>query len=256
VLLNAVVSNLEDRLIHLNPTPGYLHSQLPEKPTPASEPLHGLGDLIVLLNPAAEAALYHRLHLLSRALAFPPSQTPIMLTISAENDRPRHTLFKVGRVLGEFFTGKPPKSDPVERATERQALGVFADHITHRLEPTDPNMELVATQIQHPPEPGCPSDRPCRCEFLEWRGDPAVTVPNSITSSTAANLRGFDFSGQVTFNNVRLTPNASVLPYQPLLVAEADSSVVDGHSGIFTEPLLQFLVPYIAFVETKHAQLR
>src|SRR5688500_17829928 len=65
VLLKAVVSTLEERLIHMNPNPGYLRTRLPEQTTPTSEPLYGLGDLIVLLNPAAEAALYHRLHLLS-----------------------------------------------------------------------------------------------------------------------------------------------------------------------------------------------
>lgn len=257
VLLKAVVGTLEERLIHMNPRPGYLGTPLASQPTATSEPLYGLGDLIVLLNPAAEAALYHRLHLLSRSLAFPPTQAPIMLTISAENDRPRHSLFTFGRVLGEFFTGKPRKRDPVERAAEREALGAFSAHLTHRLEPTDDDMSLVAKQIHHAPEPGCPSDAPCRCEFLEWERAPTVTAPNSITNDTAGHLAAFDFSASIVFNNVRLQPTSSaVLPYQPLLVAEADDSIVGGHSGIFTEPLLDFLVPYIAFVETKHAQLR
>jgi hypothetical protein len=118
-------------------------------------------------------------------------------------------------------------------------------------------MSLVAKQIEHAPEPGCPDDRPCRCEFLEWEREPTVTAPNSITTESAANLTAFDFSASLVFNNVRLQPQTSaVLPFQPLLVATADDSIVDGHSGIFTEPLLDFLVPYIAFVETKHAQLR
>jgi hypothetical protein len=257
VLLKAVVGTLEERLIHMNPKPGYLGTPLASQAAVTNEPLYGLGDLIVLLNPAAEAALYHRLHLLSRSLAFPRTQAPIMLTISAENDRPRHSLFTFGRVLGEFFTGKPRKSDPLERAAEREALGVFDAHITHRLEPTDPNMSLVAKQIPHAPEPGCPSREPCRCRFLEWERVPEVTAPNSITNDNAGNLTAFDFSASVVFNNVRLQPkSARVLPYQPLIVAAADDSIVDGHSGIFTEPLLDFLVPYIAFVETKHAQLR
>jgi hypothetical protein len=256
VLLKAIGHTLEAQLIRNSPEAGYLReSELPETQhdTPAIE---GVGDLVVLLNPATEAAQYHRIHLLARKLRYPPEQTPLLLTVSARNDVPRHRLFSFGRILGEVFTGKPRKDDPVEREVERSALGVYRDHITHRLSAVDPSSRLVTTRTEHPREPGCPGTGPCLCDFLEWSAPPAVTMPDSITTESATQLRAFDFSAEVTFNNVRLIPQANALPYQPFIVAQADESVIDGHNGIFTAPFLEFLVSYIAFVETKYAQLR
>ena len=93
--------------------------------------LQGIGDLVILLNPAAEAAAYHRLHLLSMGLEYRESQTPVLITFSAENDKVRQKLFTIGRRLGEFFTGKAPKADPAERETERKALGIDGEYVKH-----------------------------------------------------------------------------------------------------------------------------
>ena len=41
------------------------------------------------------------------------------------------------------------------------------------------------------------------------------------------------------------------LPYQPFIVAKTSGRIIDRHSGIFTDPFLQFLVPYIAYIEEK-----
>ena len=144
----------------------------------------------------------------------------------------------------------------MERTVERQALGVYRDHITHRLAATDPSLRLAATLIEHPREPGCDGSKPCRCDFLEWSTRPAHEEPDTIAAGSETALQDFDFSGEITFNNVKLSPLANAIPYQPLIVAEADPSVIDGHNGIFTAPFLEFLVSYIAFVETKYAQLR
>ncbi|MGH8204603.1 MAG: hypothetical protein ACREST_08330, partial [Steroidobacteraceae bacterium] len=119
VLMRATASTLEQQLIGLDAPSGYLRRPAPEAPRGDGQALQGIGDLIVLLNPATEAAAYHRLHLLSMGLRYRSSQTPVMLTISTENDYARHRLFTFGRVLGEFFTGKPRKEDEFEREAER-----------------------------------------------------------------------------------------------------------------------------------------
>lgn len=256
VLIKAVGATLEEQLIRNNPRPGYLRTGQTTAAPHDTQPIVGVGDLLVLLNPATEAAQYHRLHLLSRSLRYPKVQAPIMLTVSARNDVPRHRLFTFGRVLGEIFTGKPRKADAVEREVERKALGVYPPHITHRLVAVDPSSRLVPTRIDHEREPGCPGTGTCECDFLEWQAPPELTEPDSITARSANRLNAFDFSGELTFSNVKLVPESNAIAYQPLIVAEADASVIDGHNGIFTAPFLEFLVSYIAFVETKHAQLR
>jgi hypothetical protein len=255
---------MEDHLQHLNPQPAYLRNAQPAAPDPSVEQsLTGVGDLIVLINPAAEASQYHRLHMLSRGLTYSKFQSPVMLVLSSENDWARHRLFTFGRLLGEIFTGKPRKEDPFERTVERQALGVFPGHITHQLHPVDPRMELENQPVPRIAD-SCPCDDDEEVEWLKWKSPPQVRKAESI-SPDDPNLRTFDFSGNVIFNGVELSPltqkditgdkrwkgHAPALPYQPLIVATTSSSIIDKHSGIFTDPFLQFLVPYIAYIEKK-----
>ena len=272
VIMRAVAGPLEDQLQRLNKTPAYLRGAEPGTPTAdQSFTLSGIGDLIVLINPALEASQYHRLHVLSRGLRYSNYQTPLILTISAENDNARHRFFIIGRVLGEFFTGKPDKQDEVQRTVEREALGVFKSHITHLLEPTEPKVELVTETIDGDRRQ-CSGQRSCKSEWRGWLIDPykmsppGVTEPDSLELRNPCAIRAFDFSGNVVFSNVKLRslnsediadPNAGLtgytpgIPFQPLIVARASKQIVDNHGGIFTQPFMNFLVSYIRFIEQK-----
>jgi hypothetical protein len=265
VLIKAIAGPMEDQLQRLNVKPGYLRGATPATPEPDKEfTLTGIGDLVVLVNPATEASQYQRLHVLSQGLKYSNLQTPAILTVSAEDDGPRHRLFTMGRMLGEFFTGKPHKADPVERAVERQALGVYPGQITHRLSPTDSKVRLTEKTLPGD-ERFCANHKHCDSKWYEWEKPPAVTKPNSLLPADPR-LPTFDFSKQVVFNNVELSPltagmiqewqenpadYAKPIDYQPFIVARASSSIIHGHTGIFTEPFIDFLVPYIANIETK-----
>jgi hypothetical protein len=256
VLLKAVTGSLEDQLQRLNSHPAYLRDAQPGTPSPDRESIvTGFGDLIVLINPAAEASQYHRLHILSRGLRYSPIQTPVILTVSAENDKSRHRLFTAGRMMGEFFTGKPRKDNEVERAVERQALGVYPGHVTHQLVPVDKDVELISTTITGDTRQ-CKNHKACQSEWHTWSKPPTVHKPNSVNSRDPQ-LATFDFSKDVVFSDVELSRLddtkgfSTPLDYQPFIVARASKKIIDDHSGIFTEPFARFLVPYIAYIERK-----
>jgi hypothetical protein len=106
--------------------------------------------------------------------------------------------------------------DDLEREAQRKALGIDGEHVqhvTHRIEPVDSR------------EPPANRNR----------------------------LREFDFSGQVRLGNVEMNPGAAAIPSQPLIVATSSEAIIENHSGIFTQPLLRFLIPYIALIESKLA---
>jgi hypothetical protein len=262
LVLRTVSASLEQELEELNPAPGYLHERWtigpPSQPTPAPRAVRGFGDLVILVNPAVEAAAYQKLNVLSRGMTYPQVQTPVMLTVSADNDKPRHGLFTWGRILGEWFTSKPYKPDLTERESERQALGVWGPNgvqVTHRLQPIDAQMSLIATQKKHTPEPLCPSNVPCECTWYEWRSAPTRTEPDSLSWSAGASLTdklsNYDFSARTVFDNVVLEPQQGSQPYQPFIVTSATPNLIDGHSGIFSGPFIDFLMHYIGFVEGK-----
>lgn len=259
VLLKAVSESIESQLIAINPRPAYLLGAQPAARDPQQEAsVTGFGDLVVLINPAAEASQFHRLHMLSQGLNYSPKQTPIVLTVSAENDRARHFLFKLGRILGEFFTGKPHKDDEIQRTVEREALGVYGSHITHELQPIDKDVELKkVSRERHATE--CTNSGRCTYDWYEWKKPPEKSAPDSLVTKNPPGLKDYDFSGEVVFGNVRLKPLDTTAapirqPHQSLIVARTNPKIIDNHSGIFTKPFLDFVVPYVTYIERKSRQ--
>lgn len=259
VVLRAVAPFLEHRLADLSPgAQGYLRNvpraQLGE---PLPQPLRGFGDLVVLINPATEAAAYQRLHALGRQLRYGVDQTPVMLTLSADNDVPRNRLFKIGRIVGEWFTVKPRKPDPRERGMERQALGFFAEQVTHRLEPANAARRLRVTTLQSDKEAGCVAHDQCEFEWYEWRDpaelsvEPDTLSADAFTEEAVARIAAHDFSSRTVLSDVVLRPEASAIANQALIVGSVADNVIDGHNGMFSGPLMRFLTKYIGLVEAK-----
>jgi hypothetical protein len=69
----------------------------------------------------------------------------------------------------------------------------------------------------------------------------------------AHDIACFDFSKQTTFFDVVLEPkqDAPPLANQAFIVAETPPNLVDGHNGMFSRPLMDFLTTYIGFAEAK-----
>jgi hypothetical protein len=256
VLLRSVSAALEQELQSVTPMPGYLRSDPSTQPQPLNRPLHGFGDLVVLINPAVESAAYQRLRILSQELTYTDGQTPVMLTVSADNDVPRRWPFRWGRILGEWFTNKPYNENEHERESERQALGIYSQNglqITHRLQALDAQATLVVKTRTHTPEPFCAQSGKCECQWLEWAHPVPTLEPDSLSWDSTTTLDRYDFSQETVFNNVVLEPlpEASARHYEPFVVASASPAIIDGHSGIFSGPFIAFLTSYIGFIEGK-----
>ena len=270
VLLRATNPYLEHKLISLNPRPGYLREKTPaDAPAePLKAPVEGFGDLVVLINPAVEAAAYQRLHALSR-MNYAPAQWPLMLTISATSDKPRKTFFPAGRVAGEIFTGKPGKEER-EDTLERKALGFASEQVTHDLKPVDANEKLLKEQMKQKPDDVCPQCAGKTFDWYDWqrKKEPRLQ-PDSLTADIpdhldevqrklavlklAHDIRCYDFSRKTTFYDVVLEPKQDQVPLanQAFIVADAPANLVEGHNGMFSRPLMDFLTTYIGFAEAK-----
>lgn len=260
VVLDAVAQHLEDSLIEAGAPPAYLRdTRNPSAQTTLGAPIGGFGDLVLLVNPATEAAAYQRLHALGLSVRPSPDQAPLLLTVSANDDGPRKTAFKLGRIAGEVIGGKPHKADPFERDSERLALGFFDAQVTHTLSASDPTLKLKQMQQSGAPESYCTVDRKdCTFDIYAWAQPPAQREPDSLTAgdATPATLKKIDchdLSQRTVFGDVVLAPkpNGAAAPNQMFLVAAAEPNVITGHNGMFSAPLLEFLTKYIGFIEAK-----
>lgn len=283
VLLTSTARYFESELELANPQTGFLHQQPKDAPVSdaasqkAPGALRGFGDLVVLVNPAIEAAAYERINALSRSMTYSPTQAPVLVTFSATNDAPRRGLFTAGRAAGEVFTNAAPIDDERERAAEHQALGVYdfaATGVTHTLTPTEKHT-LVATQFSANPDPLCGDETPGRFNWWTWKdaggdaaasagakgafADDTLNVEQQFTPALASTVAKYDFSQDLRFAQVKLehalTPGTQTprpyTPYQPFMVVAVDPQIIDGHNGIFSAPFMDFLLRYIGFVEAK-----
>lgn len=203
-------------------------------PTGRQSRIRGFGDLIVLMNPAFEAARYAPLHEL--ALEFPefsPLQTPVMVTISSETDSPNRTWFPAGRRLATLFQHSGDRSPRRELVT---AIGNYEPFWTHRL------------TAGAPPPPGrflrdiFPARRKdCDCEL------PVEPISREEAAYLTSLLRGgaprapTDPKAPAPYGRALLTCLRPIDRRYPFWVVRTSDAVVHGHNGIFTSYLADFV---------------
>jgi hypothetical protein len=175
----------------------------------------GLGDMAVLMNPALEAFQYERIDRLTRQVAFNELQTPVLFTVSSENDSARQFWFPVGRYANFLF--RPWFKNKVEKDLWMTALGEYEPQQTHT---------------------------------LEKHKDMPTTMDDKIYRDCA--LKHMDFTAPLVLGEAQFSPKSNrCLPYSPAIIAYTDNELVDDHSGIFGPTFRDFLSVYVALAEGK-----
>lgn len=179
-----------------------------------SEIVSGYGDITVLLNPALEAFQYDRTDRLTKNITFTERQTPVLLTVSAEDDSARKHLFRIGRNLNMLF--RPTFPDDKGKELWTTALGEYGPQQTHTLEKTN-----LSTTIKDALYDNC-------------------------------DIKGVDFSAPLVLGKADLQPQKDrSQPYSPVVVAYTSNQLVQEHNGIFGETFSEFMTDYVANIEAK-----
>src|SRR5262249_17363862 len=153
---------------------------------------------------------------------YSPAQTPVMLTISADNDTPRKDFFPFGRHLGEWLTFSPQIADSRERELERRATAFAPEQVTHRMEPTHSHMHLKGETHTSRPELACAGHDHCEYTWYDWTNRPShPRTPDSLTADEYTTeaidaIRRHDFSAETILDEVVLKPTAGNIPNQAL----------------------------------------
>jgi hypothetical protein len=208
MLFKAVSETFENDLISaLAKAGGPSKTELPEI-------ISGLGDMTVLLNPALEAFQYERIDRLTKNTVFNVHQAPVLLTVSADNDRARQIWFPLGRNVNLPF--RPRFQTDEAKQLWLNALGEYAPQRTHTLEKTheaDTITDDLYTQ--------------CRVVTAALTGSLVLAGPQLEATRHPPQL------------------------HSPVVVAYTKQDLVYGHNGIFGEEFTTFLTDYVAYVEGK-----
>lgn len=197
--------------------------------------VEGFGNLVVLVNPAFEASLYAPLQDLVEELG-PSSrhQSPVLVVVSSETDGPNRLWFRLGRGINALFQRTGPRS---ARALLTTAVGDYEPFSTHRLEAVNASRASQRARTSacscQLPVPGLSQDEAGKlAAFLTARRGGELTEGTGASQACAAGL---------TLGSARLVCRPGVDPSRPIWHVHAADEVVQGHSGFFTRPFLDFL---------------
>ncbi|UNK48743.1 alpha/beta hydrolase [Lysobacter sp. S4-A87] len=177
-------------------------------------------DLIVLVNPAFEAARFHALNRRAAGMTHPDSQRPILAVFTSRNDTATGRAFPVGRTLGTLFQSH---TSDEQRRENRTALGHYTLFQTHDLNLTT----AAGTDTQALLRLSTYSEYGCA-----WQAYQAGTTD-------AWSLGELALSRRPTMQTDGQRRN-------PFYVVSVDPGIIDAHNGIWGDRFSQFLYRFVA----------
>jgi len=212
-------------------------------PEGTGAPPHTLGDLVVLVNPAFEAALYHPLWEIATNRTYFSDQRPVIAILTSEGDDATGVAFPLGRSLSTIFQ---QDRDREQGRANRIAVGHYQPYFTHRLESDGP-----------PPGDGpYGSADACQCPYLppdltregmmEYLRN--VEVPWTPGPDAPKPPPGWElhFPGSV----LRHLADSGYDPLIPFMVVEVDNQIIEGHNQIYRPVFVDFLRFFISLTVT------
>ena len=173
-----------------------------------------VADMVILVNPAFEAARLTSLHDRAAGMKFPVTQSPILAIFTSETDYATKLAFPMGRYISSLFTRYNPGQED-QPALDRTAVGHYAGYQTHELRLADKAATLVPR-------------KKIRCGWEGFFGD----------SGQSWNL------GPVLLKRKKteISGHQRMNPYYNVVV---DDAVISGHSRIWEPRFMEFITRFV-----------
>lgn len=197
-------------------------------------PPRGFGDLVMLVNPAFEAARYGVLQDIAVRQTYLVSNLVNLAIFTSTTDDATKIAFPLGRYVSTVFD---KHQSSFEKNANRTAVGHFTPYITH---------DLVAT-AKGPPAKAEPLKEPS-AEELEQASERVA----QLKAQTKANLKERrSAKEQYTYHFVGsdLQPRDGHDPRMPLYVVAVDPKIIPNHTDISKPVFLRFLEQFISTFE-------
>ncbi len=205
-------------------------------------PVRGLGDLVVLVNPAFEAARYQPLHETlheETSLPYPDDQEPVFAVFTSVGDDATGKAFPIGRSLAvikdkhRHVDGRPRG---FQKKANKAAVGHFEAFRSHFLDAAADLAEPVKVDEGDESDCGCPfgiadlaaDDAQKIRDTLDRLADEQFDKDKTVMEFPTATLR------------YEKGPNPT-----PILVVSVDNKIIRGHNDIYRPAFIDFLRYFI-----------
>jgi len=207
------------------------------------EEVRGLGDLVMLVNPAFEAARYQPLHeTLTSEMAYSENQRPIMAIVTSRADDATGKAFPLGRFFTALTDDYRPDGSKEQRASNRAAVGHYEPFRTHFLDVNENTPE---------PHPRKDKVNGCECPY-DFRAQSLETIQGTVKSLRAG--RKMSNGSVVEFPTANLRHD-KFSPYTPIQMISVDPKIIQDHNDIYQPAFIDFLRYYILLAEEPYEDL-
>jgi hypothetical protein len=209
----------------------------------------GIGDLVVLVNPAFEASRYRDFfNDESTPGRYADNQLPVLLTVASEGDSAVKVAFPIGR--SAYFSVFPWRYRSV---SDIIGAGHYDPQTTHDLIVTDDAGTTIHPAAAERPEvPEADAQTKERCHLGLKTGDLAkCKCEYDVPATLGARGQGTNLtlsSGWVPMaanEKLTLRPRRERDPRSPFIVVRVAPEIISQHSDIYTPRFVTFLTAYI-----------
>jgi len=216
----------------------------------------GVGDLVVLVNPAFEAKRYQYFaEDVTAPGTYSPDQRPVLLTVASTADDAVGVAFPLGRLL--WLAWHP--SAWHEGGSQITGLGHYDPYTTHRLifkgQAAQPDKEQPLTDrkaLEHcdllEEEKSGLVRATCDCSYPVYKEAPATgsgAVTPGSAQDQAAMKEGKGSVRALGSQDVTLELINPANKNAPYIVASAPGNLISGHNDIYNPNFILFLIGYI-----------
>jgi len=231
----------------------------------------GVGDLVILINPAFEAIKFDAMHSLvseSSYVRFGEGQAPLLVVLGSEGDWPNKRLFPFGRFASTMFDAEKKSRDQSRK--NKTAIGLYRDYQTHCLTETPGKndfaslhsawSQLTVEDIKQLQEGLSSITEEQYGQLMDYvlftlnaevnllrvlKGYDTMptTASDQATAATSPLARGYSVETRayVDVGGVRFSHGSPAMANNPYLFIQVGKNLVPGHSEIFDPRFLEFI---------------
>jgi pimeloyl-ACP methyl ester carboxylesterase len=211
--------------------------------------VRGFGDLVVLINPAFEAARFEVLYgITTNRPTYLTNQSVNLAIFTSKSDDATKVAFPIGRWFSTFWE---KYRDGGQKKANRIAVGHFGPFTTHDLVPfTNLNVKAASSMPGKPkPGPTIKSKQYKGHETIQESVEQVNRIKDQIrrhqeTSVKEMPDRSYEFSA------AKLIPCRTNILHMPVINVSVDHSIIPNHGDIDTQAFLTFLREFVAAFTT------
>jgi Alpha/beta hydrolase of unknown function (DUF900) len=191
-----------------------------------------LGDMVILINPAFEAARFETIQRLAAQEKFPSGNNCIIAVFTSKTDDATKVAFPLGRRISTLFDIYP-KEQKDQRNANVTAVGHYTPYINYDLKPLDTAPKKITQMAMTNEAPVQTSTERIIALKQKRHGVTANTSAEDLTSR---------------FTHTELVPRTNCIANDPVFVVAVDSRIIPDHNtidrGIFIRFLGEFLFTF------------